>query len=146
MTIGPQYGGVGGMLAHQLRRASQAVNAAWQLRSSDLTPPQFAVLQVLDECGSLDQKTLGALAAVDRSTLTPLLDRLLARDLITKTTDPSNRRRQLVALTPAGHERAVLGCQQVGESSRWIEEQLGHERLETLTLLLKELADASRDQ
>ncbi|MEU9369258.1 MarR family winged helix-turn-helix transcriptional regulator [Streptomyces avermitilis] len=145
MTIGPQYGGAGGMLAHQLRRASQAVNASWQLHSSDLTPPQFAVLQVLDECGSIDQKTLGALAAVDRSTLTPLLDRLMARDLLTKTTDPSNRRRQLVTLTPAGHERAALGRQQVGESSHWIEERLGHERLEALTLLLKELADASRD-
>lgn len=71
VTIGARYDGpLGDGMAHQLRRASQAVNASWQLRSSDLTPPQFAVLQVLDEGESLDQKTLGALAAVDRSTLT----------------------------------------------------------------------------
>ncbi|MER6378694.1 MarR family transcriptional regulator [Streptomyces sp. NPDC001250] len=147
MTTGARYDGTleDGM-AHQLRRASQAVNASWQLRSGDLTPPQFAVLHVLDERGSLDQKTLGALAAVDRSTLTPLLDRLVARGLITKSTDPGNRRRQLVSLTRAGHERAALGRQQAQETSRWIEELLGPERLATLTLLLKELGDAGRDQ
>lgn len=147
MTTGARYDGTleDGM-AHQLRRASQAVNASWQLRSGDLTPPQFAVLHVLDERGSLDQKTLGALAAVDRSTLTPLLDRLAARGLITKSTDPGNRRRQLVSLTPAGHEQAALGRQQAQETSRWIEELLGPERLATLTLLLKELGDAGRDQ
>lgn len=143
---GARYDVLADGMAHQLRRASQAVNAGWQLRSSDLTPPQFAVLQALDERGSLDQKTLGALAAVDRSTLTPLLDRLLARDLITKSTDPGNRRRQLIALTPGGRERAALGRQQAQEASRWIEELLGSERLATLTVLLKEIADADRDQ
>lgn len=147
VTIGARYDGpLGDGMAHQLRRASQAVNASWQLRSSDLTPPQFAVLQVLDEGESLDQKTLGALAAVDRSTLTPLLDRLVARGLITKTTDPNNRRRQLIALTPAGRERVALGRQQAQDTSRWIEDLLGPERLATLTLLLKELGDAGRDQ
>ncbi|MER6267645.1 MarR family transcriptional regulator [Streptomyces sp900105755] len=147
MTSGARYDGTleDGM-AHQLRRASQAVNASWQLRSSDLTPPQFAVVQILDERGSLDQKSLGALAAVDRSTLTPLLDRLLARGLITKNTDPDNRRRQLIALTPAGRDRAALGREQARETSRWIEDLLGPERLATLTLLLKELGDAGREQ
>ncbi|WP_405885335.1 MarR family winged helix-turn-helix transcriptional regulator [Streptomyces sp. NBC_01136] len=147
MTTGARYDGtLADGMAHQLRRASQAVNASWQLRSSDLTPPQFAVLQVLDERGSLDQKSLGALAAVDRSTLTPLLDRLLARGLITKSTDPNNRRRQLITLTPAGHDRAALGRQQAQDTSRWIEDLLGSERLATLTVLLKELGDAGRDQ
>ncbi|MGN5381820.1 MarR family winged helix-turn-helix transcriptional regulator [Streptomyces lasalocidi] len=147
MTTGARYDRTleDGM-AHQLRRASQAVNASWQQRSGDLTPPQFAVLHVLGEHGDLDQKTLGSLAAVDRSTLTPLLDRLVARGLITKSTDPHNRRRQLVTLTPAGHERAALGRRQAQETSRWIEELLGPERLATLTLLLKELGDAGRDQ
>lgn len=147
MTTGARYDGTleDGM-AHQLRRASQAVNASWQLRSGDLTPPQFAVLHVLDEHGSLDQKSIGSLAAVDRSTLTPLLDRLVARGLITKNMDPGNRRRQLVTLTPAGHERAALGRRQAQETSRWIEELLGPERLATLTRLLKELGDAGRDQ
>ncbi|MGW7421561.1 MarR family winged helix-turn-helix transcriptional regulator [Streptomyces sp. NPDC054813] len=148
MTTGARYDGTleDGM-AHQLRRASQAVNASWQLHcGGDLTPPQYAVLHVLDEQGSLDQKSLGAHAAVDRSTLTPLLDRLVARGLVTKNTDPDNRRRQLIALTDAGRERAALGREQVRETSRWIEELLGPDRLATLTLLLKELGDAGRTQ
>jgi DNA-binding MarR family transcriptional regulator len=146
VTTGARYDVLADGMAHQLRRASQAVNAAWQLRSGDLTPPQFAVLQALDEHGSLDQKTLGAFASVDRSTLTPLLDRLLARDLITKSTDPGNRRRQLIALTPGGRERVALGREQAQEASRWIEDLLGPERLATLTVLLKEIADGQDGQ
>jgi len=129
-------------MATQLRRATQVIYASWHQRSGDLTPVQFAVLQVLDARGSLDQTTLGSLAAVDRSTLTPLLDRLASRGLLTKATDPANRRRQLVTLTPTGHERAAAGREQAQETSRWIEELLGPERLATLTLILKEIADA----
>lgn len=143
MVTGARYDGVlADAMAHHLRRAVQAVNASWHMRSRDLTPVQFAVLQVLDERGCLDQKTLGALAAVDRSTLTPLLDRLVARGLITKKVDPANRRRQLVALTPDGRARAEQGRLQAQETSRWIEELLGPERLTTLTLLLKEIGDS----
>ncbi|MFC8248488.1 MarR family winged helix-turn-helix transcriptional regulator [Streptomyces chartreusis] len=143
MVTGARYDGLlADGMAHHLRRATQAINASWQSHAGDLTPVQFAVVQVLDERGSLDQTTLGSLAAVDRSTLTPLLDRLAARGLLTKTVDPANRRRQLVTLTSAGHERAARGRIQAQETSRWIEELLGPESLATLTLLLKQIGDA----
>jgi MarR family transcriptional regulator, temperature-dependent positive regulator of motility len=69
----------------------------------ELTRTQFSVLKALHENGSLDQSTLGALTAIDRSTLTPLLDSLESRNLIEKTIDPTNRRRRIIAITSAGH-------------------------------------------
>jgi DNA-binding MarR family transcriptional regulator len=50
------------------------------LRVPDLTNPQFAVLLFLGQQGALDQSELGALASVDRSTLSVLVDRLEAGD------------------------------------------------------------------
>ena len=143
MTRAPYSGVLADGIAHQLRCATQAVNASWQQHSSDLTAAQVAMLQVLDERESADQKTLGSLAAVDRSTLTPLLNPLQARGLITKATDPRPRTRHLVALTTNGREQAAYGRIQVEETNRQVEELLGRERFFILTALLTELGDAA---
>ncbi|MFD7688832.1 MarR family transcriptional regulator BagL/FevM [Streptomyces sp. NPDC059781] len=128
-------------LPHQLRRAGQAWTALWQQRLPDLTSPQFAVLLALDDHGSLDQSALGALAAIDRSTLTVLLDRLEARGLVTKEMDPANRRRRIVGLTDAGRRRLT---EAVGEAARLharVEELLGERRTGQLVEMLRVLGD-----
>lgn len=132
-----------GDVSHQLRRAVQAVNASWQRESPDLTTTQFAVLQVLDEHGLLDQKTLGALAAVDRSTITSLLDRLVAKGFVVKATDPGNRRRQLIEITALGRERAGAGRDQAERAGRWMFDSIGSQGIASLVTLLRALADAS---
>src|SRR6202171_6587488 len=86
-------------LPFQLRRASQAWTALWLKRVPDLTNPQFAVLLLLGQHGALDQSELGILASVDRATISGLVDRLEARGLVSKTTDPNNRRRRIIELT-----------------------------------------------
>jgi DNA-binding MarR family transcriptional regulator len=128
-------------MAFQLRRASQVVAALWSQHSPDLTPPQFAVLQMLDECGPLDQGTLNARAAIDKSTSTPLLDRLIRLGWVMKEPDQTNRRRQIVQLTAAGRERIEEGRLQAQAASRFFEDLLG-ERLETLTDLLATIGDS----
>lgn len=140
MTRTP-YSGVADGIAHQSRCATQAWNASWQQHNSDLTAAQVAMLQVLDARESADQKTLGSLAAVDRSTLTPLLNPLQARGLITKATDP--RPRSLVTLTTDGREQAAHGRIQVEEINHQVEELLGRERFFILTVLLTELGDVA---
>lgn len=128
-------------MAYQLRRASQVVSALWSQHSPDLTPPQFAVLQILDVSGPLDQGTLNARAAIDRSTSTPLLDRLIRLGWIMKEPDPRNRRRQIVQLTDAGRTRAMLGRAQAQQASKYFEDLLGSE-LATLTEILQTIGDA----
>jgi MarR family transcriptional regulator, temperature-dependent positive regulator of motility len=105
----------------QLRRASQAWTALWLDRVPDLTNPQFAVLLFLGQQGALDQSELGALASVDRSTLSVLVDRLEARGLVTKTMDPANRRRHIIELTDAGYRR-------LDESAEVAEDVIGQVR------------------
>lgn len=127
---------------HQLRRAGQVTASEWQRRMPELTPTQFGVLFALGGSDRLDQTELGAIASVDRSTLTPLLDRLEARGLVTKTVDPANRRRRLIGLTESGRKCLAVGTVQVEDTARWITSVLGEERSRELTELLQALGDA----
>ncbi|WP_030561131.1 MarR family transcriptional regulator BagL/FevM [Streptomyces aureocirculatus] len=128
-------------LPHQLRRAAQAWTVMWQQRIPDLTNPQFAVLLVLDDNGSLDQSALGALTAIDRSTLTPLLDRLEALGLVTKEIDPANRRRRIVTLTEAGRERLATAGAEARALFIQVEELLGERQLKDLVGMLRTVGD-----
>lgn len=128
-------------LPHQLRRAAQAWTALWQQRVPDLTSPQFGVLLVLDDHGSMDQSALGALAAIDRSTLTPLLDRLEARGLVTKAMDPANRRRRIITLTDTGRRRLTATAEEAGQLLDQVEDLLGERRLGELVQVLRVLGD-----
>lgn len=128
-------------LPHQLRRAGQAWTTLWQQRLPDLTSPQFAVLLTLDDHGSMDQSALGALAAVDRSTLTVLLDRLGARGLVTKEMDPANRKRRIVALTDTGRRHLTEAVKEAGQLHAQVEELLGERRLGQLVDMLRVLGD-----
>ncbi|MEZ0050273.1 DNA-binding MarR family transcriptional regulator [Mycobacterium sp. MAA66] len=128
---------------HQLRRASQALSMVWQRHLAELTPPQFAVLYVLAEHDELDQSALGALTSIDRSTLTPLLDRLEARKLIGKTIDPTNRRRRQITITATGRQQLSRARAQVAKTELWIDEVLGEKKAGELVALLRAFADAS---
>lgn len=129
-------------VSHQLRRASQATSAAWQQHSPEVTLPQYAVLRVLGDNGELDQSAIGARTCIDRSTLTPLLDRLESRGLITKTIDPANRRRRLIALTDTGRADLAKLRGHAAAVEQWIQQVLGDRQARQLATLLRTLGDA----
>jgi DNA-binding MarR family transcriptional regulator len=67
-----------------------------------LTYPQYLVMLVLWETEMLTVSELGARLALDSGTLTPLLKRLEAARLVTRTRDAADERRVLVCLTDIG--------------------------------------------
>ncbi|WP_018330216.1 MarR family winged helix-turn-helix transcriptional regulator [Actinomycetospora chiangmaiensis] len=85
------------------RRLYQAYSAAW-LRHVDttLTGPQFAVLTAVREYPDVDQGSLAACVALDRSTMADVCKRLEDRSLIRRDTAPSDGRRKLLSLTDQG--------------------------------------------
>ncbi|WP_199856814.1 MarR family winged helix-turn-helix transcriptional regulator [Nocardia suismassiliense] len=87
---------------HHMRRILQDHGASWQARLPDLTRPQFAALSVLAASPGIDQVTLGARAAIDKSTLAGMLRRLEERGWVDRTPDRLDRRRQLLHLTAKG--------------------------------------------
>src|SRR5687767_8161375 len=67
-----------------------------------LTYPQFLVMLTLYEREPRSVGDIGQELGMDNGTLTPLLKRLVAAGLITRTRDPLDERRVLIDLTKAG--------------------------------------------
>jgi DNA-binding MarR family transcriptional regulator len=88
---------------HLSRRLFQTHGKLWQQSVDDeLTGPQFTVLGVLCLEGSMDQRTLGEHARLDKSTTTPLLERLRQRGLIHITRGSADKRRKILSITDGG--------------------------------------------
>ncbi|OYW44280.1 MAG: MarR family transcriptional regulator [Sphingomonadales bacterium 32-68-7] len=100
-------------LCYAIYSAGMAIQRTYKplLDRLGLTYPQYLVLNVLWE---RDGQTVGALAdrlALESSTLTPLLKRLEAGGLVSRTRNPDNERQVIVALTPQGRAlQDQAGC------------------------------------
>lgn len=92
-------------VGHLLRRAHQRHAALFQERigSAALTPMQWAALFSLVRHGPTTQNRLGRLTAMDPATIQGVVRRLVARGLVVRSADPSDRRTRLLAATEAGH-------------------------------------------
>lgn len=81
----------------------------------DLTLPQYRALAFL-EAGTVAPSTLAGLLTVSRPTITALVDGLVARDLVERRADATDRRRVEHRLTPAG--RAALATADAAAARR----------------------------
>jgi DNA-binding MarR family transcriptional regulator len=68
-----------------------------------LTYPQYLVMMVLWERDGVPVKDIGEKLFLDSGTLTPLLKRMEAAELIKRTRSTQDERQVLIALTPHGH-------------------------------------------
>jgi len=62
----------------------------------------FAVLAALEEYGALSQAEIGRRLGLDRNDVNGVLNRLESRHQADRQTDPADRRRNVVTITPAG--------------------------------------------
>jgi len=91
------------------RRFVQICNAAAAdaLSEHDLTPLESGVLAYLSRNlgePNLDQHGLGARMGIDRSHVSLLVDRLVARGFVDRQINPENRRAHILSLTSAGEK------------------------------------------
>lgn len=94
---------LGALCGHLLRRAQQHHTEVWAgVVGPDATGPQYAVLSAVEARPGVDQRTVGALASLDRSTTAQVVRRLETRGWLTRVTDPADRRRDLLGLTSSG--------------------------------------------
>jgi MarR family transcriptional regulator, organic hydroperoxide resistance regulator len=91
-------------LCFALYSASLAMNKAYRklLGELGLTYPQYLVMMVLWQSDRLTVSEIGGRLYLDSATLTPLLKRLEAAGLITRTRAASDERQVVVALTREG--------------------------------------------
>lgn len=113
-----------------------------ELAGHGLRLPHFAVLAGLHDFGSLTQHELADRLGLNRSHLVGYLDDLERDGLVSRTRDPSDRRRQLVQLEHAGQLLAaeLIDGARAGEAANLA--VLNTDELATLAGLLRRVVTA----
>jgi len=83
-----------------IRRTERVQGELWNAEvGAGLTAPQYAVLVVVAVGGDVDQRHVGELASLDRSSTADVVARLEREGWLRRTHDPSDGRRRLLDLT-----------------------------------------------
>jgi MarR family transcriptional regulator, lower aerobic nicotinate degradation pathway regulator len=123
-----------------LRVAMQRHTAIFMSRMIEgLTQTQFAALAKLFEVGPCSQNHLGRLIYLDAATIKGVVDRLLARGLVTTGHDPQDRRRRAVMLTPSGRRVTEAAIAVAAEITAQTLAPLSIEEQRAVVRLLKKL-------
>ncbi len=96
------------MPGHLIRRLQQMATQQFAIRMReaglDITPVQFAALDAIQARPGIDQAGLAALIAYDRATIGGVVDRLVAKALVSREVSETDRRARKVSLTDTGED------------------------------------------
>jgi DNA-binding MarR family transcriptional regulator len=109
------YGKLTDYLGFNLRRAQAAmfVDFARLTADLDLTPGQFSLIMLLAANPGISQIGLSRAFGLDKSTVSPSIDRLEKRGLVERTRTPNDRRFYALHLTAAGRELLIRATERV---------------------------------
>src|SRR5436190_8076792 len=127
-----------GRLSRHLDRARRAAFSA-----SELDSWEFDVLSALRRAGSpyqLSPKALLQQTLVSSGTMTNRIDRLVARQLVERRTDPNDGRGILVVMTSLGRERVDAAISTLLEAESELLERLSPQDQDRLSTLLRKLS------
>ncbi|WP_338001515.1 MarR family winged helix-turn-helix transcriptional regulator [Aminobacter anthyllidis] len=90
--------------AHVVRRAHQRATLCFQqvMAGEDLSPTQFAALATTLRHGEVSQNHLGRLTAMDPSTISLVVRKLLKQGLIKRSASDTDQRLSIITLTEEG--------------------------------------------
>jgi MarR family transcriptional regulator, lower aerobic nicotinate degradation pathway regulator len=91
-------------VGHLIRRCRQIAVGIFMEEMVDfnITSVQYAALRIIQSWPRIDQRTLAEMAAIDRSTVGTLLERLEANGFIRREMPPHNQRIKQAFITPKG--------------------------------------------
>ncbi|WP_166876162.1 MarR family winged helix-turn-helix transcriptional regulator [Salinibacterium sp. ZJ450] len=102
MTVAPELEAYTGFLVRALQQVHLDLWAAGA--PFGVTGIQFGVLTLVEAHPGIDQKSLGELLQLDRSTIADLVARLQRQGYLERIPDVADRRRRLLTLTRAGRD------------------------------------------
>ena len=127
--------------AHLIRRAHQRATLCFQdLMGKNLTPTQMAALATILKHGELSQNQLGRLTAMDPSTISIVVKKLLAHGLVQRLPSASDQRLSLIRLTDAGIRYTLPLLAQSVEVGRKVLAPLAPDEQRTFMALLHRIA------
>jgi DNA-binding MarR family transcriptional regulator len=127
--------------AHVIRRAHQRATLRFQqvMAGEDLSPTQFAALATILKHGEVSQNHLGRLTAMDPSTISIVMRKLLKHGLITRSASDTDQRLSMIALTDAGTRYTLERLERSVEVGRRLLSPLSPAEQATLLRLLQRI-------
>lgn len=141
MTDAPKFRQIRRSLPIALLRARETVMGPLRdmLSTSGVNEQKWRVLRVLQEKGPLELSQVAAEAVLLLSSLTRMIGPMVDEGLISRRTPPEDRRKTVVAITPAGLTLVNAHADQSAAILGRIEAEFGRDRLEQLLDLLEDL-------
>lgn len=129
---------------HLIRRAHQLAVAIFMEETDgfDITPIQFAILNVLIDDPGEDQVTLAGKVAFDAATFGSVIGRLETKGWVRREPDAQDRRRKLLWITDDGEEAAARMKRAVNRVQSRILAPLSAAEREQLVALLGKLVSS----
>jgi DNA-binding MarR family transcriptional regulator len=121
---------------------TQSVRFAERMRSLDLRPKHFAVLNAIALADGASQQEIGGRMGLDPSGLVGAIDELEGMGLVARRRDPDDRRRYALGLTDDGTATLRRARRLVSESARELLGVLDDDEVQTLVALLGKVAAA----
>jgi DNA-binding MarR family transcriptional regulator len=110
-------------LLEALSAATRRVRTEMRRNSGlELTVPQFRALRYVERHPGTDLSGLAGHLGMSPSSASALVERLTRSGQVERTTDPAERRRIRIVLSPAG---AAVVARAVGRTRAWLSQELG---------------------
>lgn len=137
------------MPGHHIRRLNQIAVAVFHAEvgaaGSDLTPVQFAALATLNDNPGIDQATLAGLIAYDRTTIMGVVDRLVQKELVTRTVSGTDRRSRRLEPTDAGKRLLAAIAPAVAKAQRLMLSGLSDSEADLFMSLIRKATQGAND-
>jgi len=113
--------------------------AAADIEQTGLGLSDFGVLELLLHKGPLPVNTIGPMVDLTPGSISIAVDRLVAKDLVSRVESVDDRRVRIVALTPRGKDLIVSAFRKHSGQMRRVFSELSPEELRGLEVTLKRL-------
>ena len=105
----------------------------------DLTQKQVSVLWLVDDHPEIAQADIGRRLQIDRATVMAIVNRLQKHGFVERGKSTSDKRRQTLHLTPAGHEALVGARECILAHERWLKSRFTPGEVNILIEMLRRI-------
>lgn len=130
------------LISRTYARSHRLLNDGFATTGTGLRSYHYRLLAGLEEWGPASQAELGRSTSLDRSDVVSILRDLERLGLIRRTVDSTNRRRNIVTITPEGQDQLRALDHVIDEVQERVLEPLSANQRRQLMNLLQKLAEA----
>jgi MarR family transcriptional regulator, lower aerobic nicotinate degradation pathway regulator len=131
------------LISRNYTRSNALLNEGFTATGTGLRPYHYRLMASIDEEGPIGQAELGRVSGIDRSDVANMLAELEQLGLVERTLDPTNRRRNIVAITQAGSNQLMALGDVLDEIQERVLAPLSPSERRQLTKLLHKLSDTN---